>query len=376
MPNCKDNQELLHILNKIVEKAIDKESASDEILFKAKDLLASLSEGSRNESEVNVPSEGTEENFAGNEKSQDIDGDFLQENLDEKIHVVSDTRQTSSTELAKLVEKIKSSSCPESYLIADKELVRYVNEENSTRCVSTMAYEGNWNGETGWKSVKELEDMVSYLWHRMPSIFKPFDEERAISENISMWSKSYFEIQRNYLRHNFSIQRLCHMILVYANIYADQLNKNYSSSPKRRSSITVGTSKRPFEEDPKRNSPKSFWGRKSTTLGIIIVVAVLAVIAIFKLCSKSEPVTPPPVTTTSPVATQPITVAPTTQPVTPPIYSSDEHLISKKDDTKDVNYSGNTNLKHNLELSDNPSSQGETMPIGVKDKYKPNQRGK
>ena len=133
--------------------------------------------------------------------------------------------------LAGCVEKIKNATIPGRPL--SDEFRRDVENHDKTRCVGSLVFEDLWNGFGGWKSPDSFWNLVIYLWKNAPGFFDDrYDPERPISEDPAAWTQRYFDDQRNYLRHNFCIERLCHLVMVYEYLYGDEA-KRAREEPRR-----------------------------------------------------------------------------------------------------------------------------------------------
>lgn len=98
-----------------------------------------------------------------------------------------------------------------------------VFNRDRTRCVASIVFEDNWNGLDGWKSPKDFWDMVVFVWRNAPDFFEDYDPEREILEEPSRWTQRYFDEQRNFLRHNFCLRRLCHLVMVYEHLHGSEV---------------------------------------------------------------------------------------------------------------------------------------------------------
>lgn len=123
-----------------------------------------------------------------------------------------------------------------------------VERHEINRCRGDLANEDLWNGSMGWRSAADFYAAISYIWINAREVFTNFDDFREIIENKGKWNQTYFEIQRNYLRHNFSLERLCHLVMVYDYLHGSKAR--IAPTPVIRTKITIVPEKRhPFGND-------------------------------------------------------------------------------------------------------------------------------
>ena len=164
------------------------------------------------------------------------------------------------------VEKIKNATIPGRPL--SDEFRRDVENHDKTRCVGSLVFEDLWNGFGGWKSPDSFWNLVIYLWKNAPGFFdERYDPERPISENPAVWTQRYFDDQRNYLRHNFCIERLCHLVMVYEYLHGDEAKKRREERRRPMPEVVVQS---PSAVNPQR-SGRSVW-RVMTIIAPVILL--------------------------------------------------------------------------------------------------------
>ena len=107
---------------------------------------------------------------------------------------------------------------------------RIIENKDKTRCIGAIAFEDLWTGENGWKSPAELWDMTIYVWRLVPEFFAAYDSDRTIEEDSTTWTQEYFDEQRNFLRHNFCLERLCHLVMVHEHLHGSEVRNEQISS--------------------------------------------------------------------------------------------------------------------------------------------------
>ena len=131
----------------------------------------------------------------------------------EPPHVVTSDNNAFSKELLQHIDDVRSGRI-DPRAISDN-LRSDVEKHEINRCRGDLANEDLWNGSMGWRSAADFYAAISYIWINAREVFTNFDDFREIIENKEKWNQTYFETQRNYLRHNFSLERLCHLVMVY-----------------------------------------------------------------------------------------------------------------------------------------------------------------
>lgn len=111
-----------------------------------------------------------------------------------------------------------------------EEIRNAVLNHDRTKCVAAFAFEDLWDGACGWTLPKDLWDSIAYVWRKAPDFFKEYDPDREIIEDSSKWTQGYFEEQRNYLRHNFCLERLCHLVMVYESLHGVEIKRSQQAS--------------------------------------------------------------------------------------------------------------------------------------------------
>ena len=169
--------------------------------------------------------------------------------------------------LAGCVEKIKNATIPGRPL--SDEFRRDVENHDKTRCVGSLVFEDLWNGFGGWKSPDSFWNLVIFLWKNAPGFFdERYDPERPISENPALWTQRYFDDQRNYLRHNFCIERLCHLVMVYEYLHGAEAKKR-REEPRRQMPEVVGEPQSAV--NPQRPG-RSSWGVMKIITPVILLL--------------------------------------------------------------------------------------------------------
>jgi len=182
--------------------------------------------------------------------------------------------------LSECVERIKQSTSLGHPL--SERFSREVKERDRARCVGSIAFEDLWNGYGGWKSPEVLWDMVIYVWRNAPDLFDTqYDSEREIIEDSSAWTQGYFDDQRNYLRHNFCLKRLCHLVMVYEYLHGAKAvpQRTISAAPYDGRSPRTGTRQHP----PLGQSPLRRFGG---LVGVMIIAIVTAYLIGAKSCDN------------------------------------------------------------------------------------------
>lgn len=129
-----------------------------------------------------------------------------------------------SEKLSGLIQKVKMGEFPAVPL--NENLEKSIKAKDRTRTIGLMVVDDLWGGTIPAESFYEL---ASFIWKYAPEFFDvSFDADRVINEIESDWNLTYFNEQRNYLRHNFRLERLCHLIMVY-----DFLTNSRRISPQR-----------------------------------------------------------------------------------------------------------------------------------------------
>ena len=131
--------------------------------------------------------------------------------------------------LSHRVAEIRASGNPGRTVI--EEVNQAVVEHDRRKCIGAIAFEDLWNGVSGWISPEDSWDMVRYIWRNAPEFFEEYDTDREIDSNPSRWTQQYLDVQRNFLRHNFCLERLCHLVMVYEYLHGDDARKSTPPLP-------------------------------------------------------------------------------------------------------------------------------------------------
>ena len=118
-----------------------------------------------------------------------------------------------SMSLSEVVNEIQSTTCFGRPL--SERFQTEVEQHDRTRCIASIVFEDLWNGFDGWKPSSVFWGMIVFVWRKAPNFFEDYDPDREIIEEPSRWTQRYFDEQRNFLRHNFCLKRLCHLVMVY-----------------------------------------------------------------------------------------------------------------------------------------------------------------
>lgn len=296
-----DNHDAVAIAGKILERLGDKSlelspEARAKILQDLNDVLNVL---------IEDPSEKTSQPAS-----------FAPENNDEEVSPASsitppipqdapssessqttapDDNSAFSKELLQHIDDVRSGRI-EPRAISDN-LKSDVERHEINRCRGDLANEGLWNGNMGWRSAADFYAAISYIWVNAREVFTKFDDFREIIEDKGKWDQTYFETQRNYLRHNFSLERLCHLVMVYDYLHGREARM--APTPATRTKIIVVPEKKhPFGNDsasantsstslqgPKKPSHKN---RMFLCIGGVVFVLVALIAAFFLLRDKSH----------------------------------------------------------------------------------------
>lgn len=138
------------------------------------------------------------------------------------------SKRLDENSLAAHIARIKSSK--EDGRPMSEEFRSSIANRDRTGCIAAIAFEDLWTGEGGWKLPDTFWDMAIYVWKNVPEFFAKYDSDRAIEEDTSKWTQGYFDEQRNYLRHNFCLERLCHLIMVYEFLHGPKIKEPRTAS--------------------------------------------------------------------------------------------------------------------------------------------------
>lgn len=161
-----------------------------------------------------------------------------------------------------------------------------VLNHDRTKCVAAFAFEDLWDGACGWTRPKDLWDSIVYVWRKAPDFFKEYDPDREIVEDLSRWNQRYFEEQRNYLRHNFCLERLCHLVMIYENLHGAEIGRSRQASDQTgRLHAEQGVcDSRPQhsirQASPTRTTTARHWyGNVLAVCVVVVVVALLSLLS-------------------------------------------------------------------------------------------------
>ncbi len=214
------------------------------------------------------------------------------------INVVgAELKLRSSMSLQEVVAQIKATTQPGQPL--SERFRGEVEQHDRTRCIASIVFEDLWNGFDGWKSPSVFWEMVIFVWRKAPDFFENYDPDREIIEESARWTQRYFDEQRNFLRHNFCLKRLCHLVMVYAYLHgADATVKKPSPAP------FTPPSAKPYirENSPPSSKPnRPVFGR----VGIILCVVLGVAASICLFSTRNGIGKDPPETTPAPTAAPP-----------------------------------------------------------------------
>ena len=289
-----DNRDILSLAGKILERLGDKsldlpKESLEKVLRNLNTVLDTL-----NESPTAVPKitavEPNEESCSQTESTPIAVPDDPQEELvqDASCNGIPESKDNAfSSELLRHIDDIRSGRTPPKAI--SNRLEGYIASGDVNRCIGHLVNEDLWNGNLGWKPTADFFAGISYIWTHAQDIFQPFDKFREISEATEKWNQQYFDTQRNYLRHNFSLERLCHLVMVYDYLHGKKAN-NTAHSSALRSKITVVTEKKsPFPADSANVSTTStrlqshrIWFFICIGGFVLLVILVMVVLSMHK----------------------------------------------------------------------------------------------
>lgn len=187
-----------------------------------------------------------------------------------------------SMRLSEVVDKIKTTTRLGRPL--SEQFRGDVTQHERTKCIATVVFEDTWKGE-GRRSPDKFWDMVVFVWRNAPDFFEEYDSDRKIIEESEQWTQPYFDKQRNFLRHNFCLKRLCHLVMVYDYLYgAEAIGKKTSteSLPKLSPNYPI----------PEKSSHSSRSTKNLLSIIAIVFLSIAALICLVgrhadKVCSKT-----------------------------------------------------------------------------------------
>ena len=185
----------------------------------------------------------------------------LKENNEQTIDL------TSKEKLQEVLDIVTSTKCLPTHLTHD--LDNYAKAKDKSGCIGAIVDESLWDGSLiGKVSKEQLIKGIIAIRNDYPELFVSFNEELPIKDNPSNWTVGYFNTQRNLLRTNFSIERLCHLVLVYEKLFCNVAEEN-NSAP-----FVTGS------DDVKSNSCSQIRQMLKKKLLIIIGIVVVLLLAI------------------------------------------------------------------------------------------------
>ena len=177
--------------------------------------------------------------------------------------------------LASAVEDVKSTTDKGRPLTSCLEEV--VLEHDRNRCVAEFALDVFWDENTG----NDLWGAVVFVWRNSPEFFAEYDTDIAIIEDPAEWTPDYFAKQRNSLRQDFSLERLCHLVMVYEHLHETEFNDRRpapAQSERVQSAVPVRRSGPSVERNhaPRRAPETRRW--HWCALGVCVVLVVVAIL--------------------------------------------------------------------------------------------------
>lgn len=180
-----------------------------------------------------------------------------------------------SMSLSEVVSEIQATTCSGRPL--SERFRGEVAQHDRTRCIASIVFEDLWNGFDGWKSPSVFWEMVIFVWRNAPEFFEDYDPDREIIEESARWTQRYFDEQRNFLRHNFCLKRLCHLVMVYEHLHgADATVKKSTPAP-----FTPPNTNRYVRENTLRPSRPNRGIFVCIAIVVCVVLSVAASICLF-----------------------------------------------------------------------------------------------
>lgn len=193
-----------------------------------------------------------------------------------------------SMSLSEVVNKIQSTTAPGQPL--PERLRNLVEQHDRTRCIAAIVFEDLWNGFDGWKSPSVFWEMVIFVWRKAPDFFEDYDPDREIIEEPARWTQRYFDEQRNFLRHNFCLKRLCHLVMVYNYLHGEEATVKKPSPD----SFTPPNTNHYVDENTPRSSGANRGNFFCLAIVVCVVLSVAASICLFgKHDDREGPEIPP-----------------------------------------------------------------------------------
>ena len=295
-----DNRDVLSLAGKILERLGDKsldlpEESKEKVLQNLNAVLDTL-----NESSVGVPQSASVEQSGESYHPTEptpiaVTGDpNTKTPQDASRNGIPETGNNAfSSELLQHIDDIRSGRIPPKAI--SNRLEGYIVSGNVNRCIGHLANEDLWNGTLGWKSATDFYAGISYIWTHAKDILEPFDTFREISETKAKWNQQYFDTQRNYLRHNFSLERLCHLVMVYDYLHGRDALR--APKPETCPPTTGDPEKKPpFGPDSRDDTTKSTRSQSQKNWfficigGSVLLVILLVIVALSMRKSKTDEV--------------------------------------------------------------------------------------
>ena len=148
-----------------------------------------------------------------------------------------------------------------------------VEKRDRNLLVSEFVFDGVWDGSCGWTNPQVLWDAVVYVWKNCPEFFDQYDTDRAIVDDRTQWTQDYLLWkQRNYLRNNFCLERLCHLVMVYEFLHGKDVCQPYVEVKPKTASM------QPHHQI--FNSQGASRKERSFAFGLITIAPVLLIVAL------------------------------------------------------------------------------------------------
>lgn len=192
--------------------------------------------------------------------------------VDENLKTEANVAVGGSQNLATVVEQVETAQSPGRPL--SEQFRNEVISHDKTRCVASLVFEDLWNGFDGWKSSQYFWDVVIFVWRNAPDFFVEYDPDREIVEDSTRWTQRYFDEQRNYLRHNFCLKRLCHLVMVYKHLHGAEVDGDGGEAPPAQPASPPCPVR---EEGTNRASKYGVYQKVAFVVGgVVLVVCLLA----------------------------------------------------------------------------------------------------
>ena len=173
---------------------------------------------------------------------------------------------------ANVYKKICDYSFNETFI--DDDFSESVSKKEKSKCIGMLLNLNIWLPEDAAKAQSPdfFIAVLGTLLKLYPEIFVTYDPEREIVKQKDSWDCEYFEKQIDFLRHNFSLERVSHVIEVYTIVFWNKMLKE----KKCNGEVSI----------PALNIISGLHGNMSTLSSLIlIIVIVLIIIVIYYLNS-------------------------------------------------------------------------------------------